>query len=351
VGREAAMTDRPLLFISHRHADRAIADVIRDFVTYRSSGNVDVYQSSSSDAQAPKIGRNINQELRAALRKAQVLLLVYTSQERDWDYCMWECGFAVSDETEETRIVVLQCGRHLPRIFADQLAVDLRDPEKVRRFVNEFLTDPGFVPGREQPLTGFQPNDAGVIRAADSLFENLLAVLGPDEDDQAEEWPAVPFVRLELSPAHVRQITDEPDGDKAAALATELLRDAAVLGSDREAAALFGRPTLRLDEPFGKLLHERDRGEEPPDWLTSLAHQVSRATHWKFPSVKWGLMRSANENDATWYSPVLTHVRRSPDTAMQFDIHFHRFACEAGSSAIELPLPENGAREAPAAKA
>jgi hypothetical protein len=322
--------------------------VIRDFVTYRSGGNVDVYQSSSSEAQAPKIGRNINQELRAALRQTQVLLLVYTSQERDWDYCMWECGCATSDETEETRLIVMQCGRHLPRVFADQLAVDLRDSEKVRRFVNEFLTDPKFVPGRDQPLTGFQAGDANVQRAADSLFEDLQSVLRPDEDEQAEDWPAVPFLRLELNPAQVQQIRDEPDGAAAAELASALLGEATVLASDREAAALFGRPTLRLDEPFGKLLHERDRGDEAPDWLRSLGHQVSRATHWKFPSVEWGLMRSANENDGTWYSPVLTHVRRSPDTAMQFDIHFQRFACAPGSSAIQLPLPPSGARGVPA---
>ena len=51
-------------------------------------------------------------------------------------------------------------------------------------------------------------------------------------------------------------------------------------------------------------------------------------------------MRSANENDGTWYSPVVTHVRRHPSKSMQFDIYFQRFACPAGAAAISLPLPD-----------
>jgi hypothetical protein len=85
---ERTEQSRPLLFISHRHADRDIADVARDFVTNRSGNNVVVYQTSSSDAQAPKICRNVNRELTKALWRTDVLVLIYTSKERDWDYCM-----------------------------------------------------------------------------------------------------------------------------------------------------------------------------------------------------------------------------------------------------------------------
>jgi hypothetical protein len=56
-------------------------------------------------------------------------------------------------------------------------------------------------------------------------------------------------------------------------------------------------------------------------------------------------MRSANENDHTWYCPVLTHVRRSPSKAMQFDIHFQRFAGSAGAQSISIPLPNGDGRE------
>jgi len=40
----ASHDDTPLLFISHRHADREIADVVRKFINYQSRGDVKVYQ-------------------------------------------------------------------------------------------------------------------------------------------------------------------------------------------------------------------------------------------------------------------------------------------------------------------
>ena len=332
---------RPLLFISHRHDDFAIAEIVRGFLTYHSGNSIAVYQSSSEDGQAPKIGRNVNRELKQALWKSDVIVLIYTGQGRDWDYCMWECGVATHSESEETRVIVLQCGKQLPRVFADQLAVDLRDQGKVRRFANEFLTDPHFFPHREQAVTQFQPNDKNVERAASNLFEDLQEVL-PDTGDEIEEWPAVPYLRLELSASQVREIVGEEEDERARALAFTQLMEAGVLESDREAAALFGRPTLPAGEPFGEVLPRSARAEEAPDWLASLAHQVMRAAKWNFPAVQWGLMRSANENDGTWYSPVLTHVRRLPTRTMQFDVHFQRFACPPGSTAVSLPLPGAG---------
>lgn len=337
---ERAERSQPLLFISHRHADREIADVVRDFVTFRSGGDVVVYQTSSSDAQAPKIGRNVNRELMQALWKAEVLVLIYTSQQHDWDYCMWECGVATHSESEDTSVIVLQCGRRLPRVFADQVAVDIRDLEKIRRFVNAFLTDPGFFPGRDEAVTRFQSNDANVARATQALYEDLQAVVRPDDDGQVEEWHAMPFVQLELTPSQVLQITGQDDDRQAQATTLRLLFDASVLTADRESAALFGRPSLPVGESFGQILPRTVREGQPPDWLKSLASQMTRAAQWNFPGVRWGLMRSANENDATWYGPVLTHVRRFPSKAMQFDIHFQRFAAAADAQAVSLPLPE-----------
>jgi hypothetical protein len=348
VSAEPIERSHPLLFISHRHDDRAIADVIREFVTNRSGGRIAVYQSSSGEAQAPKIGRNVNQELVKALWKTDLLVLIYTSKAQDWDYCMWECGVATHPQSDDARVIVLQCGRQLPPVLADKIAVDVLSREKVQRFVNEFLTDPGFFPSAGEPVSGFQTNDENVKRAADELYEELLKVVPQESNDQVEEWPAVPFVRLGLAAAQVLEIADEEDEAEARRLTSKLLLDATVLKADTEAAGLFGRPSLPVNESFGKILPAAARKGEPPAWLMSLAAQVMRAAQWNFPSVAWGLMRSANENDSTWYGPVLTHVRRFPTKAMEFEIHFQRFACENGGDAIRLALPKSVAGEAPA---
>lgn len=336
----------PRLFISHRHADRAIADAVRSFITDRSGNDVVVHQSSSSDAQAPKIGRNVNRELTTWLWKTDVLVLIYTGRDRDWDYCMWECGVATHSEADDTSVIVLQCGRDLPRVFADQVAVDVRDSEKVRRFVNDFLTDPNFFPGRNEAVTRFQPNDTNVERAAQGLYDDLKKVVPPDDEGQEETWHAVPFVRLGLTASQVRQIADEENDHQARLATAKLLLEATVLIGDREAAALFGRPTLPADESFGQVFKRTVSRDEPPAWLKSLADQVTRAAQWSYPAVHWTPMRSANANDHTWYCPVLTHVRRSPSKAMEFDVHFQRFAGSPGTGSISIPLPDAPAKEA-----
>ncbi|MDQ3647190.1 MAG: toll/interleukin-1 receptor domain-containing protein [Actinomycetota bacterium] len=339
---------QPRLFISHRTADREIADVIRHFVTFQSGNEVLVHQSSSAEARTPKIGHNVNRELRAWLWKTDVLLLIYTRHDLDWDYCMWECGVATHSESEDTSVIVLQCAEQRPRVFADQLAVDIRDREKVRRFVNAFLTEPGFFPGRNEPLTRFQSNDTNIARAAQALYDDLKKVVEKvvplDPDDKVEQWATMPFVRLGLTGSQVQQIVEEEDDQRAQLTTERLLLDASVLTGDGDAAALFGMPTLPPNEPFGQVFKRAVREGESPDWLKSLSEQVTRAAQWNYPAVGWSLMRSANENDHTWYSPVLTHVQRSPTKDMEFAIHFLRFSGAAGAQAISIPLPDDAPR-------
>jgi hypothetical protein len=73
-------TNKPLIFISHKHIDRAIANVVRSLITEQSAGNVRVFQSSDPEAMAPRVGRTLNTELRQALWEASAVILVYTSQ-------------------------------------------------------------------------------------------------------------------------------------------------------------------------------------------------------------------------------------------------------------------------------
>jgi hypothetical protein len=53
-----------------------------------------------------------------------VVLLVYTTEDQDWSYCMWECGVAMKPDAPQTRIVVLQCAAETPNVFEDRVRVD-----------------------------------------------------------------------------------------------------------------------------------------------------------------------------------------------------------------------------------
>jgi hypothetical protein len=327
---------RPLLFISHRTADKAIADVVRDFVTTRSSGNVDVFQTSSWEAHGPRIGGNVNRELRQALWQADALILIYTRQEGDWSYCMWECGVATEPQSDDKNVIVFQCGRELPRVFADQVAVDVRNDGKVRTFVNQFLTSANFFPHQQRALTGFQPNDTNVDRAAREFFEALTRVI-PGEGD-TEEWPALPYLQLEVSADDALRIRDEPQSERRLQLARDALVGAPIAGGDGAAARLFGMPTVPASEPLRVLVQAwtETYPQQNADWLTSLAEQITRAVQWQFPAVRWSLMRSTDSGDSTWYGPFVAHVRRFPNRAMQFDVYFQKFTGDPDASSIAI---------------
>jgi hypothetical protein len=99
-----------LLFISHKHSDSTIAQVLAAFIEGESGGRVRVHLSSSPDFQGPRYGKSLNAQLRQALGASEVLILIYTSSDEDWSYCMWECGVATHPQSPNTAIVVFQCG-------------------------------------------------------------------------------------------------------------------------------------------------------------------------------------------------------------------------------------------------
>ena len=70
---------QPLLFISHKHDDEAIASKVAKFVRTITGGQVDVYQSSTPEFEGPRVGKPLKDELRDALWRTDVVILVYTS--------------------------------------------------------------------------------------------------------------------------------------------------------------------------------------------------------------------------------------------------------------------------------
>jgi hypothetical protein len=334
---------RPLLFISHRHQDHAIADVIRNFVVTRSGGRVNVFQSSAAGAEAPRIGKNLNQELVRNLWRASIVILVYTRQDQNLSYCMWECGVATHPDSPDTKIIVFHSGGQVPPLFAEQVHVDVRSAVSVTRFTSEFLTSKDFFPRYGQPIApGFHSDDANVEAAANELLAKLEEVW-PEVDERVEEWPAYPYLRLELSRDQIRQICAQEPGRRLAATA-EIVSDAVIVESDAECARVFGMVSIQPGSKLGSLIdtwkHEYGNGQ--PNWLIGLASQVMDGAQWRFPTLRWELMRSMDRNDGTWYGPVVNRVRRlDGGESMQFDVYFDKFSCDEATSTVRVGLPQH----------
>lgn len=332
---------RPRLFISHKHADVRIADAVRSFISARSGGRVEVFQSSAAVAEGPKLGRNLNRELVEILWKTSMVVLIYTREDHDWSYCMWECGVATHPQSPDTRIVVFQCGSRVPPLFADQVRVNARIFADVQKFTNEFLTSPDFFPHYGQPITDFRPNDNNIQEASQELYDRLQKVLPPVEDDTINEWCPYPFLRLEMSSDQVTRIRKELS-ERRLQTTFDTIRDCFVADGDTEAKRIFGMAQVPINTQLNVLI---DRWRERfPDaelkWVEAIAKQVLPAVQGQFPTLYWELMRGVDEKDGTWYAPVVNRVRAiAGSQAMQFDIYFDKFALDEEEKRVKVGIP------------
>jgi hypothetical protein len=320
--------ERPLLFISHRHSDRLIADAVRKFVNDRSGGRIQVFQSSSADAESAEVGRELHKELKEHLWRAGVVVLIYTSPDEDWSYCMWECGVATHPQSPDTKIIVLQCGSRPPSVYRDAVRIKAQEAVDIQKFVNSFLTNPDFFPNHGEAVApGFAKNGDEVQQATREFFAALNDVIVTDADE-GEDWPTVPFLRLQLTYAEVDAIRKLG----AAAGAHSVEEAARVSDIDSEAKRIFGIGRLEPLTPISQLIDawRQERPDEPTKWFEELCEQVRVGSHWRLPRFGWQLVQSADDTDRARYAPVLSRVRSVPrQRCHQFDIYFSKFDTDA----------------------
>src|SRR5262245_54313177 len=136
---DQALVSRPLVFISHRHHDQAIASAIARWVSSASGNNLDIFQSSDG-LKGAEVARSITEQIQRKVADAAVLIAVYTDQDADWAWVMFEMGIAMDPTTPETRVVVIQCGEHFPAVLSDFKRVHVSEESDRICFAKEFLT-------------------------------------------------------------------------------------------------------------------------------------------------------------------------------------------------------------------
>jgi hypothetical protein len=229
----------PILFISHKHADSNIAKVLAEFCDEKGSGRIKVHLSSSPDFEGPRIGKGLNAQLRKTLWNTNVLILIYTSSEKDWSYCMWECGVANDSQSPETNIIVFQCGSDYPAAFNDVVRVNVRNYDEIKKFMQEFLRSPDFFPALNGAIAPSH-KDVYIEKAAKELYEKILAVLPPIDDGLSEEWPTWPYLKIELPREKVYIMEQLNEIDRV-----NLIKDyGIVVDSDSRAPQIFGLSTF-----------------------------------------------------------------------------------------------------------
>ncbi len=330
---------KPLVFISHKHSDSEIGTAVAKFIRDRSLGGVDVFLSSNWTFDGPRFGGSLNSELMRALWNSDVLILIYTSADQDWSYCMWECGVATHRDSPDTRIIVFQCGRDVPTPFSADLRVDVRNPEHVRRFTNQLLTNADFFPGRGQAIAPSVARET-VEKAAEELFNNLKEVIPPPADGQIDEWPAWPFLRLELPKTEVERLESATAAERIG-LAHQVVQECGVVvKSDARAAQIFGLASFPDRYKFKELLRlwKDQYPSADATWFDSCCEQIMVGARREFPIIRWSPLREVGGDEE--FTPVLSRVKRLPfGGSVQFDLYFYNLSDPRAISVTDKMIP------------
>jgi TIR domain len=316
------VSQMPLLFISHKHSDRRIAEVLARFVEERSAAGIKVHLSSSPDFQGPKFGKALNAQLREALWKTELLILVYTSADQDWSYCMWECGMAAHPQSPNTTVIVFQCGAEIPSPFQDVLRVNARNLSDIKRFVNQLLRDPAVFTSAPKAIAPLL-KDTTIENWAKDLHTELAQVLPPLDDGQVEQWPAWPYLRLELPRTETDRIEQAVESERLN-LSHRIVGDhAEVVRSDARVAQLFGKQGFPARFKFHELLNawKNKYPDGDPRWFDSCCEQIMECARRGFPVISSASMREIGGDFS--FTPVVTRVQRLPFSgSVQFDVYF-----------------------------
>ena len=308
------------IFISHKHEDKKIADVFKkNFQLWNVSlGNI--FQSSDYRTSSV-IGEPLKPQLREALANAVLVLLIYTDSDKDWEFCLWECGVATDPRDQQpTRIALFQSGEQLSRVFQDEVVFKL-DNEEIRKFTEQFHKKAGFVYA-DKP---FQEDvQADILqKRADDLYNDLSLLSIPGKREERYRWD---HFTLDLLPAQTENVRSEVNPEKRIEL---LIQESRVVHSFGQALLHFNYTTGTKDLTFKKLINRwkeywNNEGDVPQGWIREICEEMNRAINNIPAKPAWQLMRSVVYEN-WWFYPIVNHARVLPNGGVEFDIYMYRF--------------------------
>jgi hypothetical protein len=133
-----------LIFISHRVADKHIADALKTNIVSWGVDPRHVLQSPVT-VDDQRVDKGITQAFVRTLAETKLFVLVYTGSEVDWSWSMWELGVASDPEGAQPGVIILQCATDaVPQLLAGFRIVRLEEGD-VAQLVEDFHRKPGFL--------------------------------------------------------------------------------------------------------------------------------------------------------------------------------------------------------------
>jgi hypothetical protein len=312
------MPNQPKIFISHRFADQAIADVIAN--NLRRWGCDDIFQAGAPGS-GPQPGGSLPNELKEALHASKLVILVYTLADEDWSWCLWECGLATHPIKFDTRTVVFLCGKNSqPKPLVDLVMVKA-DAASIRDFTTHFHRKEDFFPG--EPALRPAISDQTLDDLSRTFYQELAQVLPLGEREERYRWDCFTLTLQRSLAETLKNETNETS-------LLDSLQDTLLVADDPlpfgDALRHFGyanfEPNLRLRDLVERWTYETQSRARPADWIIGLSREIVRAIRNQPAKPEWQQLNSVVFPDLSLY-PVLNHMRVLPDGSMEFDIYLY----------------------------
>jgi hypothetical protein len=314
--------DAITIFISHSHDDATLAQVLQDTLVDWGLNRDQIWRSSDP-ASGVVQGNEIPDDIKKFLFDCNLVLYVYTSSEKNWEWCSWEIGIA-EEPSHPTRIVTFQIlDDHAPRIRAASLRVAI-DPESIERFVRNFFDQDDFFPGYEAFWPG---RESRVLeRRATELYENLTAISSKYTAGEVSIWGTV---TLEVDGEELAAIEGRAKDGDADAATRELMESLHLVDTEGWGLSHFGyNDTRRAIEERRTLVdmieqwraETGEQGADPPHWAQEIVGEIQRSRRNAPPCLSWTPSVSAY-NRAAYFYAVVSRVFRTNDGGRRYRIH------------------------------
>jgi hypothetical protein len=259
------------LFISHKHDDRAIADVVSWLVKRHVSDRVEIHQSSNFAYVGPDPTQNLDAALLKWLLQADGFLLIYTTKDHDWSYCMYEYGVA-SNPNPPTSCFVLQCTSDKPTVNIDHVCTDARKLDDIRKFVRFFFCQTPF-PGQEEPFCDW--GDTNVGEVAKEFFDKLQE---PIKLKRRIDWTNWPSLKIAIPAADVMSLPDEILLERITRVDGLLRNSCYVQQASYDCSSFFGYRFTGERVSLSVFINswQNETKEDPDRWLKDLSTQIVR---------------------------------------------------------------------------
>lgn len=187
---DAPVDRRPVIFVSHKHMDVAIASRTQDELSELLGDAVRIHNTSDARGGAPPRGTRWAGSCEPLLHQTSLVILLDTADDEDWRWYFYECGVAndpmgdvptetvVSDFGTERGSGVFAGDKHLVVTPLDADSNRRQHaPAGFRKFVRDLVTTDTHIT-RPDDHPDHERDEHDVFDAADKLHLDLLEV-GP----------------------------------------------------------------------------------------------------------------------------------------------------------------------------